>query len=42
LFKKNDPKIGGTTYVQSKVYAAKELIMQRFPDAAEVELQFKK
>ena len=23
LFKKNDPKVGGTTYLQSKVYAAK-------------------
>jgi hypothetical protein len=33
LFKKNDPKVGGTTYLQSKVYAAKEILMARFPDA---------
>lgn len=33
LFKKNDPKLGGTTYLQSKVYAAKECLMARFPDA---------
>lgn len=42
LFKKNDPKVGGTTYLQSKVYAAKELLMARFPDAAEHEQLFYK
>ena len=33
LFKKNDPKNGGTTYLQSKVFAAKDCLMARFPDA---------
>lgn len=42
LFKKNDPKVGGTTYLQSKVFAAKELLMARFPDAAEHEQLFYK
>ena len=35
LFKKNDPKNGGTTYLQSKVFAAKECLMTRFADAQE-------
>jgi hypothetical protein len=37
LFKKNDPKVGGTTYLQSKVFAAKECLMTRFADAQEQE-----
>lgn len=42
LFKKNDPKVGGTTYLQSKVYAAKECLMARFPDAESHEQLFYK
>ena len=42
LFKKNDPKVGGTTYLQSKVYAAKECLMARYPDAQEQEMAFYK
>lgn len=42
LFKKNDPAIGGTAYLQSKVFAAKETVMTQFPNAAEVEQQFYK
>lgn len=40
LFKKNDPAIGGTTYLQSKVNAAKDCLMSRFPDAAEIEQNY--
>ena len=40
LFKKNDPKSGGTAYLQSKVYAAKECLMEKYPDAAEHEKKF--
>ena len=42
LFKKNDPKVGGTTYLQSKVFAAKELLMENFPDKADHEELFYK
>ena len=42
LFKKNDPAKGGTAYIQSKVFAAKECLMARYPDAAELEHQFYK
>lgn len=42
LFKKNDPKNGGTTYLQSKVFAAKECLMARYPDASEQEQLFYK
>ena len=34
--------MGGTTYLQSKVYAAKELLMENFPDKAEQEELFYK
>jgi hypothetical protein len=40
LFKKNDPKVGGTTYLQSKVYVAKETLMADIPNAAEMEQTF--
>ena len=33
LFKKNEQKVGGTIYLQSKVFQAKECLMQRFPNA---------
>lgn len=42
LFKKNDPNNGGTVYMQSKVFAAKELIMNQYPNAAQLEQQFYK
>jgi hypothetical protein len=42
LFKKNDPNNGGTTYLQSKVFAAKECLMARYPDAEEQEQLFYK
>lgn len=42
MFKKNDPKVGGTTYLQSKVYAAKECLMEKYPDKGEQEQLFYK
>lgn len=36
LYKKNDPSIGGTPYLQSKVFAAKECLMERFPNSVEL------
>jgi len=42
LFKKNDPNNGGTTYLQSKVFAAKECLMSRYADAEEQEQLFYK
>lgn len=33
MFKKNDPKIGGSIYLQNKAFSAKELLMERFPNA---------
>lgn len=40
--KKNDPLNGGTVYLQSKVFAAKETLMTQFPNAPEVEQAFYK
>lgn len=34
LYKKNDPTIGGTSYLQSKIFSAKQTIMNTFPNAA--------
>lgn len=42
LFKKNDPANGGSVYMQSKVFAAKETIMNQYPNAVELEQQFYK
>lgn len=33
MFKKNDPKVGGSIYLQNKAFSAKELLMERFPNA---------
>lgn len=42
LYKKNDPANGGTAYLQSKIFAAKETAMTQFPNAVEIEQQFYK
>ena len=42
LYKKNDPSIGGTIYLQSKIFAAKQCLMEQFPNATELEQQFYK
>lgn len=36
LYKKNDPANGGTAYLQSKIFAAKETAMTQFPNAVEI------
>ena len=33
LYKKNDPALGGTAYLQSKIFVAKEALMTQFPNA---------
>lgn len=40
LYKKNDPEVGGTVYLQCKVLAAKDILMSEFPNATELEQQF--
>lgn len=42
LWKKNDPQTGGTVYLQSKVFAAKEILMSEYKNATEIEQQFYK
>ena len=42
LYKKNDPANGGTAYLQSKIFSAKEVLMQQFDNAPEIEQQFYK
>ena len=40
LYKKNDIENGGSPYLLSKVYSAKECLMERFPNALEEEEKF--
>ena len=36
MFKKNDIKLGGSFYIQSKIFQAKEFLIKDFPGAEEL------